>query len=572
MPQQLRVREQDVSVSISSGRRAIPGQCPGDGFSRAKEEFHMSIQNRTLLLAACLVVVPLAASAQSKAGEGSAPASSNLGLGTGTILDVATRRRTELSTRSQCGPTWDAQQVEVYNGALGVTQGFVGRHETRVGYHVDVGCSGTLISDDLFISAGHCGYAAGHRVRFDYQNAPNGTPRATRDFTVSQVVEQENNGTWDYAIVRLNGNPGREYGHANIAALDPAVGSRLTMIGHPATRPKEIHAASLVDYSSGVGTNWFRHNIDTVGGNSGSGVLNDNGELVGVHTNAGCSTSAPFGGNSAMRMSRLVTRSPTLQALTRNKVLWRYTDNRIVLWTVDAAGNYLNSQAYGPYPGWEPVSYSNNRMLWRHTDGTISYWVLNDANVLQTYAVSGPYAGWTAVNHANDRVLWRHTDGRISLWTVDSAGNYLSHREYGPYAGWTAINYGNNHVIWQHSGGQVADWRMDDANNIVSSAGYGPYAGWSAVSYNNGELLWRSTSGMASIWSLSRAHVGLGSIAHGPFAGWTPMSGADRKLLWQHTDGRISLWRTNSDGAGIGAIEHGPYPGWTAMVTSGGVP
>jgi V8-like Glu-specific endopeptidase len=526
---------------------------------------------RQTLLAASLLAI---GSAVDAAPRGAAePVFKKPVTGIGSPSDIAIRRAREMSTKSQCGPAWDAQQVESYNGTLGPTQAFVARHESRVGYHVDVGCTGTLISDDLFLSAGHCGYAVGHTVRFDYQNAPGGSPaRPTRDFTVSQVVEQEESANWDYAIVRLNGSPGREFGHANIAAIDPPAGAQATMIGHPNRRPKEIHSATVFDYSSPIGPNWFRHQIDTVGGNSGSGVLNADGQVIGVHTNAGCNTTGSIQGNSAMRMSRLVTRSPTLQTLTRNKILWQHGSGRISLWTLNAAGDHLSYTEHGPFPGWTPVSYSGNRMLWRNADGRSSYWVLNDQNQHLTYVENGPFNGWTPVNHANDRVLWRHADGRISLWTVDNVGNYVSHREYGPYAGWTALNYANNRILWRHASGKISLWRMDDNNNGVGYMEYGPYTGWTALSYANGEILWRHSSGKTSLWTLNRAGVGLSYLENGPFDGWTPIATADRKLLWQHSTGKITFWTVNSDGVGLGYREHGPFSGWNALFTTGAVP
>lgn len=482
------------------------------------------------------------------------------------------RRDVGPGIESQCGPSWDAQPVETYNGGAGIPTYFVARHESRVGYHVEAGCSGTLISDDLFLSAGHCGYAVGNTVRFDYQNAPNGTARTTRDFPVTQVVEQENAGAWDYAIVRLGNSPGREYGHAAIAAIDPPAGSTVTIIGHPARRPKEIHAGPVLDYSSTIGANWFRHQVDTVGGNSGSGVLNANGQLVGVHTNAGCNTGNPVEGNSAMRMSQLVPHSPTLQALTRAKVLWRHTSGEISLWTVDAAGNYLSNANHAPGASWTPLSYSNNRLLWRNSDGRISYWTLNDANQHLTFAENGPYAGWTAVNHASDRVLWRSTTGEISLWTVNSVGNYVSHVNHGPFAGWTAVNYANNHILWRHDTGKISLWRVDDAGTYLGHYEYGPYAGWTALSYENGEILWRHTDGRTSLWTMNRAGAGLAYAEHGPIAGWTAVGVSDRKQLWRDGAGKLSLWTVNSYGSFLSYVEHGPFAGWVPLLTSGGRP
>lgn len=220
---------------------------------------------------------------------------------------------------SQCGPSWDVQNVEQYNGALGVPLTYVQRHEGAVGFQLNPGCTGTMISDDLFISAGHCGYAVNDVVRFNYQNDPSGNPRPTQDFTVTQVVEQEDNASWDYAIVRLSGNPGAIWGYARLADRDEDVGDNVVIIQHPNGVPKVLHAGPVFDYASPLGANWFRHQVDTVGGSSGSGLLTEDGFLVGIHTNAGCNTSNPIDGNSAMRMTALLDHSTTLQ----NVLAWQ---------------------------------------------------------------------------------------------------------------------------------------------------------------------------------------------------------------------------------------------------------
>lgn len=105
------------------------------------------------------------------------------------------------------------------------------------------------------------------------------------------------------------------------AASDAPAGSLATIIGHPSRVPKVVHAGPVLDSSSNVGANWFRHQVDTVGGSSGSGVLNTAGQLIGVHTNAGCRTILPLEGNSAMRMSRLVQQPATLRGLVRGSML-----------------------------------------------------------------------------------------------------------------------------------------------------------------------------------------------------------------------------------------------------------
>ena len=238
---------------------------------------------------------------------------------------------------TQCGPTWDLQDVEQYDGTLGVSLAWVQRHEGAVAYQLNPGCSGTMISDDLFISAGHCEYVVGDVIRFNYQDDPSGNPRATRDFTVSAIVEQEWTENWDYAIVRLNGNPGRIFGYARLADRDEDVGDNVVIIGHPAGVPKALHAGPVLDYASGEGANWFRHQVDTTGGSSGAGVLSEDGYLVGVHTNAGCDP-----GNSAMRITRLIAHSPTLKgvlAWQRGAHGWVWANN-------PTSASYTPSTAY----------------------------------------------------------------------------------------------------------------------------------------------------------------------------------------------------------------------------------
>src|SRR5512145_1979055 len=77
---------------------------------------------------------------------------------------------------SKCGGTWNLQHVESYDGTLGVSESFVDLHERPVGLHLQSNmpnCTGTLISRNLFLSAGHCSYAVNETVRFNYQRDGN---------------------------------------------------------------------------------------------------------------------------------------------------------------------------------------------------------------------------------------------------------------------------------------------------------------------------------------------------------------------------------------------------------------
>ena len=231
---------------------------------------------------------------------------------------------------SQCGLTNEAQDVEAYNGTLGVSVAFVNQHQPRVGQTMQGNrrsCSGTLIGPDLFLSAGHCFDPSPNpqtQVTFNFQNDPSGNPRLEQRFPILAVLEHRLGGL-DYAIVRLGGNPGTIFGFAGISQVDAAVGDIVAIIGHPATVPKQVEAGPVLALSG----DQIRYNdVDTLPGNSGSGILHGaSGNIVGVHINGGCAGTNPETGfNLGVRVSSLLRVSPILQRLAFPTGAWRGTE------------------------------------------------------------------------------------------------------------------------------------------------------------------------------------------------------------------------------------------------------
>jgi V8-like Glu-specific endopeptidase len=273
-----------------------------------------------------------------------------------------------------CGTTDDSQAVEQYDGTLGVTTGFVNAHQASVGQlqwnnnlasiYTNPGdvsgarwCSGTLIANDLFLTAGHCfdseggGWsrplqngttnviqpseiATNMHVNFNYQVDPAGNPRPEQSFPITSLVEYRLGGL-DFAIVRLGGNPGRTFGTTQISQVDAVLNSMACIIGHPAGFRKRVEAGPITRLqANSIGYN----DIDTLGGNSGSGILSAaDGRIVGVHTNGGCDTTMT-GNNFGVRITSLIAQSPMLQALTRptperfNAIWLRSNEDRPAVW------------------------------------------------------------------------------------------------------------------------------------------------------------------------------------------------------------------------------------------------
>lgn len=215
----------------------------------------------------------------------------------------------EVEQNTICGTTDDSQFVNSYNGTLGPTVAFVTANKTSKGAMESTNatnsskyCSGTLISANTFLTAGHCvdSSTVGDYVSFNYERAAGSTTLLTQDHYRIDAVLEDALGGVDYAIVRLAGSPGTKWGIATVATADPAVGAAATIIGHPEGKPKMIEAGTINSFS---GNNIRYGNIDTLGGNSGSGILDSSGRVIGVHTNGGCTASG--GLNFGMRISRV---------------------------------------------------------------------------------------------------------------------------------------------------------------------------------------------------------------------------------------------------------------------------
>lgn len=252
---------------------------------------------------------------------------------------------------SICGVTDDSQPVEQYDGTLGVTTAFVTAHQSaacQVQWNANLASiytspgnvsgvrwgSGTMIGTDLFLACGHLfdqtggGWdrprqngttniltpqeiARNMHLNFNYQVDSAGNLRSEQSFPILDLIEYRLGGL-DMAICRIGGNPGATFGHTLVSATDAAVPDMICIIGHPAGQPKRIEAGP----TTAINGNFIEYNdIDTLGGNSGSGILRaSDGRLVGIHTNGGCNP-AGTGSNFGQRIAAVIAVSPTLKAL-----------------------------------------------------------------------------------------------------------------------------------------------------------------------------------------------------------------------------------------------------------------
>lgn len=190
----------------------------------------------------------------------------------------------------------DAYQIDV-------SRYDVCREEAFSGQPVMSFCSGFLVTNDIVVTAGHCVDSAEDArdlaFVFGFQ-VPVGSDLLddTRFVVKSDSVyfgrdllgrrlddEEFAPGKSDWAVVKLD-RPTSGRTPVKLSTRDVKSGDLVYTIGHPCGLPMKIaNNAEVRDASSAV---YFRTNLDTYGGNSGSGVwLEDSHELVGILVRGG---------------------------------------------------------------------------------------------------------------------------------------------------------------------------------------------------------------------------------------------------------------------------------------------
>jgi hypothetical protein len=154
-------------------------------------------------------------------------------------------------------------------------------------------CSGTLIDDDLVLTAGHCitSASACTNTRFVFKFYRTGATTletvTTADVFSCQSIVARQQATvggrnLDYAVVRLDRPATPRFTPAPVRAGNSAmpVGANVTVIGSGSGIPFKIDAGGTVRDARSATLDYFVASTDTFGGNSGSGVYEMSGYTV----------------------------------------------------------------------------------------------------------------------------------------------------------------------------------------------------------------------------------------------------------------------------------------------------
>ena len=184
----------------------------------------------------------------------------------------------------------DPNDIAIVAETLGQRRGLC-RDQRFIDQPNAASCSGTLIDDDLVLTAGHCvssqNQCNNRRFVFNYRMESE-TQRAaiTADdvYRCERIVHTVDANGIDYAIVQLDRPAVAPRAPASVRRLDVPydLDADMTLIGFPSGIPVKIAGNGRVVDPRGDTLDYFEATVDAFGGNSGSGVFDADGNVAGI--------------------------------------------------------------------------------------------------------------------------------------------------------------------------------------------------------------------------------------------------------------------------------------------------
>lgn len=171
------------------------------------------------------------------------------------------------------------------------------------------GCTVTMISETCGITAGHC-VPVLERAEFNTPESINNEPQPSALVDVypvdkSSIALQDEGPGKDWAVLKFKRNkitgkyPGQVQGYYNVSFKKLANNMQISITGYGKDDgdlrrnfAQQYHDGKIVGLGDSLyGESAMKHTVDTMGGNSGSTILDLNTqEIIGIHTHGGCSS------------------------------------------------------------------------------------------------------------------------------------------------------------------------------------------------------------------------------------------------------------------------------------------
>ncbi|EQC47153.1 serine protease [Bacteriovorax sp. Seq25_V] len=197
------------------------------------------------------------------------------------------------------------------------------------------GCTVTMVGRSCAISAGHCVDAL-EKLSFNVPRSINGQPQASSAedtyYRTKDFLRYENSGPGrDWAVIRvlpnkITGNyPGDVQGFYKVDLKDkPSRGESISITGYGLdgadmtnNLAQQTHKGEILKTRTWGAKSLLEHNVDTMGGNSGSSIISvATGKIIGIHTHGGCTEK---GGENK---GTLIAKSKTFKSVIEDCLAW----------------------------------------------------------------------------------------------------------------------------------------------------------------------------------------------------------------------------------------------------------
>ncbi|NOJ50451.1 trypsin-like peptidase domain-containing protein [Bradyrhizobium archetypum] len=392
----------------------------------------------------------------------------------------------------------------------GSTDDRVASANPRAGRIMPVGCTGWLIEGGNLLSAGHCVGTTFQTVEFNVPaSLANGTTVAppVRDqyrIIAGSIVSQDGGVGNDWAVFQVLPNtqtglmPAAAQGATfQLSNTDNPAQVRVTGYGVDGPAPnfgagggarnaqsqtQQTHVGTLSQNTGGATSGVLRYDTDTQGGNSGSPVIVEGGNIaIGIHTNAGCAVSGGTNAGTSFRNAALWTALPGTQSgwrvfhstgdRLRNLDVGRNGDGRLEVFGVAPDNTIWNTWQVAPSNGWNGswnMLYSSGDQLRdlrvaRNLDGRLEvFGVAPDDTIWHTWQVApsnGWNGSWEILYSSSDRLrsleVGQNADGRLEVFGVAPDNTIWNTWQVAPSNGWN----GSWNMLYS-SGDQLRDLRV----------------------------------------------------------------------------------------------------------------
>ena len=144
---------------------------------------------------------------------------------------------------------------------------------------------------------------------------------------------------------------------------------------------QQTHVGTLSTNTGGANSGTLRYNVDTQGGNSGSPVIVEGGNVaIGIHTNGGCTSTGGTNAGTSFRNQALWTAIAANTGDTKD-IIWQHHTGQVHYWPMAAGQRQSGIDIFTRVGSdWHLAGAGDvygdgtDDIVWQHHTGQVHYW------------------------------------------------------------------------------------------------------------------------------------------------------------------------------------------------------